>query len=597
VLSGLRKFWQNYVFTWRAAPFPTFASTVLLAMEVLWAPGFTILSGLVVGAIPGAIAHGLGSSQGRGLLTLLLIAGAAQGLVMLARAICQFELLGMEQGVAAVRRRMLLEMSLAPGGIAHLEDPAFGDQVAIAGGGGGLRPENMPARMRNVVYAWSIPIGGAIILFRYLWWAPLLLACAVWLLRRWESSSIQLQFDAAPGGIQEARRAAYYRGLSLEGGAAKELRVFDLGAFVVDRMVGHSMEALNEIWRRRTRVTWLMVATVAAVIGSQAIVYVALGLSALHGALGLAGLAMSLQSVQSVISWTTVEAQVDYQVSAAALEATRSLGERIGPASQIAGVKPADGVPRREIRLEGVRFRYPGASADVFSDLDLHIPAGRSTAIVGSNGAGKTTLIKLIARLYNPSAGRITIDGQDLASLEPEAWRRRLAVVFQDFTTYEMSARDNIAFGALEVASAPDALEVAARQAGASELIENLPRGWDTILSRAYTGGTDLSGGQWQRVALARALLAARRGGVLILDEPTASLDVRAEAEIFDRFLELTEGLTTILISHRFSSVRHAERIVVIEEGGVVEQGTHEELLASDGRYAAMFAMQADRFR
>lgn len=596
-LSGLREFLRNYAFTWRAAPFHTFASTLLLAVDALWPTAFTILSGLVVGSIPPAIAHGLGSASGRRLIALIVITGAGQGLVMLCRALQQFELLGMEQGVAAVRRRLLVETSLAPGGIAHLEDSSYQDQVAIAGGAGGLRPENMPARMRNVVFAWAMPVGGAIILFRYLWWAPLLLAGALWVLRLWEGSVLRLQIDARHGRIQETRRAAYFRDTTLDGAAAKELRVFDLGGFVVDRLLGHSMRALDEIWRRQTRVTWLMVATVAAVIGSQGIVYIGLGWSALHGALGLAGLAMSVQAVQSVVSWTTVEAQIEYRVSAAALAATTSLSDRITPVSRISGDQPAEGLPRREIRLRGVRFRYPGASTDVFSGLDLDLPAGRSTAIVGSNGAGKTTLIKLIARLYDPTGGTITVDGRDLTTLDPTAWRRRLAVVFQDFTTYEMSARDNVAFGALEEAATPDALEVAAGQVGAREMIEGLPRGWETILSRAYTDGTDLSGGQWQRIALARAMLAARRRGVLILDEPTASLDVRAEAEIFDRFLELTEGLTTILISHRFSSVRHADRIVVIERGGVVEQGTHDELLRAGGRYAAMFTMQADRFR
>ena len=597
MLSGIHRFFQNYLFTWRAAPFHTSVSTVLIAGEAVWPTAFTIISGLVVGAIPAAIADGLLSPAGRHLLVLLLIAGAGQCLILLDRALGQFELLGMEQGVAAARRRLLMETSLAPGGIAHLEDPQFQDQVAIAGGNGGLRPENMPARMRNLVYAWAIPIGGAIILLHYLWWAPLVLAGAMWVLRRWQGSSLQLHLDARQGGIQETRRAAYYRNLTLDGLAAKELRVFDLGAFIVDRLVGHSMRALDEIWRRRTRVTWLMVATVAAVIGSEGIVYVALGWSALRGVLGLAGLAMSLQAVQSVLSWATVEAEFEYREAATALEATTRLPDTIGPVSHISGARPAGGMPHGEIRFEGVAFRYPGGAADVFSGLDLTIPAGRSTAIVGSNGAGKTTLIKLIARLYDPTGGRVTVDGQDLSALEPGAWRRRLAVVFQDFTEYEMSVRDNVAFGALEVASVPGALEKAAQGAGASELIDSLPARWETILSRAYTGGTDLSGGQWQRIALARALLATRRGGLLILDEPTASLDVRAEAEIFDRFLELTEGLTTILISHRFSSVRHAAHIVVIEQGVVVEQGSHQDLMGSRGRYAAMFAMQADRFR
>jgi ABC-type multidrug transport system fused ATPase/permease subunit len=224
----------------------------------------------------------------------------------------------------------------------------------------------------------------------------------------------------------------------------------------------------------------------------------------------------------------------------------------------------------------------------VLDGLDLTIPAGTSLAIVGQNGAGKTTLVKLLCRLYDPEEGAIEVDGQDLRSLELSGWRARLAAVFQDFVRYERSLRDNVA-----PAGASD--EVVARsleEAGARALAA-----LDTVLSRAYAGGTDLSGGQWQRVALARALAAIHTGaGVVILDEPTAQLDVRGEAEIFDRILAATRGRTTILISHRFSTVRHADRICVLEGGRVVELGSHEELMALGGRYRTMFDLQASRF-
>jgi len=205
-------------------------------------------------------------------------------------------------------------------------------------------------------------------------------------------------------------------------------------------------------------------------------------------------------------------------------------------------------------------------------------------AIVGDNGAGKTTLVKLLARLYDPGEGRITVDGRDLRTLDPLAWRQRLAAVFQDFVHYELSAADNIGFGAPQRLHDTEALRRAATRAGALDLIERLPSGWATVLSPGYAGGVDLSGGQWQRIALARALFAVEAGaGVLILDEPTAALDVRAEAELFDRFLSLTQGLTAIIVSHRFSTVRRADRIAVLAEGRIVEQGTHAELLALGG--------------
>src|SRR6185436_2141872 len=224
----------------------------------------------------------------------------------------------------------------------------------------------------------------------------------------------------------------------------------------------------------------------------------------------------------------------------------------------------------------------------ILAGFDLTIPAGSSLAIVGPNGAGKTTLAKLLCRLYDPQGGALRVDGVDLREIDLAAWRARLAAVFQDYVRYELSLRENVAPSGADEAQIKRALELA----GAGELAS-----LDTVLSRQYEGGTDLSGGQWQRVALARALLAVERGaGVVLLDEPTAQLDVRGEAEIFDRILEATRGSTTILVSHRFSTVRHADRICVLEHGKVIELGSHDELMAVGGRYHTMFDLQAQRF-
>jgi ABC-type multidrug transport system fused ATPase/permease subunit len=205
--------------------------------------------------------------------------------------------------------------------------------------------------------------------------------------------------------------------------------------------------------------------------------------------------------------------------------------------------------------------------------------------------------VKLLARLYDPDAGRILVDGVPLAELDPASWRRRLAPVFQDFLQLEVSAYDNVAFGSLADRDDAEGVHRAGALAGAGVVIDRLPDGWQTMVSREFTGGTQLSGGEWQRLALARALFAVESGaGVLILDEPTAAMDVRGEAEVYERFLELTKGVTTIVISHRFSTVRRADRIVVVEHGRVTEDGTHDELLAAGGRYAAMYRLQASRF-
>jgi ABC-type multidrug transport system fused ATPase/permease subunit len=251
------------------------------------------------------------------------------------------------------------------------------------------------------------------------------------------------------------------------------------------------------------------------------------------------------------------------------------------------GSPRAADLPAREIRFRDVTFAYPSGTP-VLEHFDLTIPAGSSIAIVGQNGAGKTTLAKLLCRLYDPQSGAIEADDIDLRDLDVAEWRARITAVFQDFIRLELPLRDNVA-----PSGAPDeVVRTALESAGAAGLA-----GLDTILARGYTGGTDLSGGQWQRVALARALAAVQLGaGVVLLDEPTAQLDVRGEAEIFERILTATRRCTTILISHRFSTVRQADRICVLEGGRVVELGTHDELMALGGRYQTMFDLQAQRF-
>jgi ABC-type multidrug transport system fused ATPase/permease subunit len=264
------------------------------------------------------------------------------------------------------------------------------------------------------------------------------------------------------------------------------------------------------------------------------------------------------------------------------------------PAATGADATPAAG----PIRFENVSFTYPGTDRPVLEHLDLEIRPGELLAIVGLNGAGKSTLIKLLAWLYEPTSGRITAGGADLADIGPEAWRRQLSVVFQDFVRYQLTATDNVTLGNATVPPDEAALAAAADDAGLADVLSRLPAGWDTPLARTRTGGVDLSGGQWQRVVLARALYAVRTGAqVLVLDEPTAHLDVKTEFAVFDRLAAHRGDATVVLISHRLSTVRRADRIVLLSDGRITEMGSHEELVALGGRYAAMFTIQAERFR
>jgi ABC-type multidrug transport system fused ATPase/permease subunit len=432
-----------------------------------------------------------------------------------------------------------------------------------------------------------------LILVRYAWWAPIILAGA-WLATHWILSDSAIWHDRNTEEVRAAQRDADYTyRLAVDPPASKELRLFGLARWTIDRFVARRTR-LHELQYAATRlrerpVIW----SVLLVVSANVLVFWLLANSASAGRISLGETVMYVQSAVGVsmiafggFSWALDGA-------AAPVAAVLRLEPAMRPAGALhSGDRPAGAAPAREIRLRDVTFAYPGGSAEsnvpVLKHFDLTIPAGSSLAIVGQNGAGKTTIAKLLCRLYDPQSGVIEIDGIDLRDLDFASWRSRVAAVFQDFIRLELPLRDNVA-----PAGAPDdVVRSALESAGAANLAA-----LDTVLARGYDGGTDLSGGQWQRIALARALAAVKLGaGVVLLDEPTAQLDVRGEAEIFDRLLTATRRCTTILISHRFSTVRHADRICVLEHGRVIELGTHDELMGLAGRYRTMFDLQAQRF-
>ena len=433
-------------------------------------------------------------------------------------------------------------------------------------------------------------LASAVLLFAYAWWAPPVLAGA-WLATHYLLREAAIWKDRNTDAVRAAERHADYAyRLAVDPPAAKELRLFGLARWTVERFSAQRRTLFELRWAatrlKQRPVLWslLLVAT------ANVVVFAAMAQDAAAGQLVLGQL---VTFASAAVSTSMIAfGGLSWALDGAAAPAAAVL--RLQPTMAVAGAlvrgmqAVAATMPAREIRFRNVTFAYPTTGEPVLKDFDLTIPAGSSLAIVGQNGAGKTTLAKLLCRLYDPQAGAIEIDGVDLRALDVDAWRARVTAVFQDFVRFEMSVRDNVA-----PSGAPDAVILAAlAEAGATSL-----GGLDTILAKGYEGGTELSGGQWQRIALARALCAVRQGAtVVLLDEPTAQLDVRGEAEIFNRILTATRHATTILVSHRFSTVRHADRICVLEHGRVVELGTHNELMALGGRYHTMFELQASRF-
>jgi ABC-type multidrug transport system fused ATPase/permease subunit len=480
-----------------------------------------------------------------------------------------------------------------PPGMGHLENPELANDLGMARDFDlGITGPPLHISMDFIASGLVELVGGlasAVVLAFYAWWAPLVLGGA-WLATQWWLREAGVWFDRETPEVREAQRHADYAyRLAVDPPAAKELRLFGLAGWTVERFRAMRRRLFELRWRatrlRERPLFWSLFAVLAANLA----VFASLGVAAANGSLSLAHLVTFASAAvgTSMLAFGGLSWALDG--AAAPVAAVLRLRGAMAPAGALAqGTRAATGMPGSSLRFRNVTFAYPSTGEPVLEGFDLTIPAGSSLAIVGQNGAGKTTLAKLLCRLYDPQSGAIEVDGVDLRALDLESWRARVAAVFQDFIRFELPLRDNVAPG-----GAPDdVIRAALEAAGASHLAD-----LDQVLARGYAGGTDLSGGQWQRVALARSLCAVAQGaGLVLLDEPTAQLDVRGEAEIFDRILAATRHATTILVSHRFSTVRHADRICVLEHGRVVELGTHDELMARGGRYRTMFELQASRF-
>jgi ATP-binding cassette subfamily B protein len=582
---------------WRASPV---WFTVALALTVTEAVVRTLLMvgiGQFVGSLPAAVQAGAGSdAAGRTwrwflVVAVLLLAGPIlQSSLSTVTARCTTSYLVYVFDLVA-------EVGVHPRGIGHLDTPDSSSRIRAV-----VEATRDWSFVTGAGAIWSIigprlaGLGAIAVLLPWRWWVPLVVAGSFLLVSRVFMSWISLAFDKLLETTGDARRrASYLRSLLTRAESAKEVRLFGLTDWLSDVYRSTWFEAMRPLWRERRSGLGPVLLACSAMALTVGGAFALMGIDVAAGTVSLAGAVTMAQAILRLQNFGVLgDAGTALARSTSTLGALVKVRQELGlPAIEPAAAQAEAGRSTHaaaEVRLEGVSFSYPSRATRALSNLTLEIPAGQSIAIVGVNGAGKSTLIKLLCGLYEPDQGTVGVDGADPAV--DDAARRRVAVIFQDFVRYHLPLRDNVVLGA----ATDDVLEGALTDAGGLALLEH---GWDTVLSAEYDGGTELSGGQWQRVALARALAALAGGaGVLVLDEPTAALDVRAEAALYERFLEVTRGVTTILVSHRLSSVRHADRIVVLAAAGegIVEDGSHDELMRLGGRYAEMFSLQARRF-
>lgn len=520
-------------------------------------------------------------------LLVVALAGAQRGL-SLSQSLLRAQL-GQRINVMILDKALTLQL-------AHFEDSEFYDKLTRARREASSRPLSLVTRTFGLVQNAISLVSYAVLLAQFSPWAVLVLLLAglpaflaetkfsgdAFRLFRWRSPDTRMQL--------------YLETVLAREDHAKEVKLFGLGPLLLQRY----RDIFDKLYGADRRLAirrdgW---GFALGLFGTLTL-YAAYGWIALTTVLGRITLGqmtmylMLFRQGQSAVSASLSAIGGMYEDNLYLSTLYEYLDTPV-PAAQgaaVRGPQPSDG-----IRFENVSFTYPGADTPALSAIDLHIRPGQSLALVGQNGSGKTTLIKLLTRLYDPDAGRILLDGRDLRQWNEAALRQRIGVIFQDFARYQMRVGENIGVGDVEHFDNRERWQQAARMGMASEFIEGLPGGYDAQLGKWFSDGRELSGGQWQKIALARAFMRSR-ADILVLDEPTAAMDAAAEATIFEHFRTLTSNRIAILISHRFSTVRMADQIIVIQDGRIIEHGSHDELMAQDGHYAHLFKLQAQGYR
>ncbi len=592
-------------YAYQLSPAALIASVVLQVLSAVLQVLTPLVVGAVVGRLPGVASNGL--SVGFLVLLALLMAVLPMSNVIESVAVIPTERLD-----AAAERDIFVRMGnlgSAGASLTSLDDPQVLGRIQRIS----VQRRWITASLQQVcgpIMGRALGLAGAVIALGVVFSWPVAVALFVAAIGRslYGIRNMNRQLGVWSSETEGQKHAYYAFSLGM-GGAAKEIRIFGLAGFLRERFWQYLTETLRPYWRirREQAVEASLVGLGHAALTVAAFIYA--GLLATSGRLALGVLAAALPLILPIAS---VNLQILAEVQRGA-EVYRWLPEWTADEA-VAVPAPASRGPRREnpapeIVFEDVSFRYPRSDSDVLCGVSMRMDAGGAVALVGLNGAGKSTLVKLLAGTYRPTSGRILIDGVDITDFDEDrlrCWQRRIAPITQDFLRLPLPAGDNIELGSGQLWSgridgeprAPsDAMHAAAMRAGIVDLLGRLPRGWATPLEKTIRGGIELSGGEWQRIALARALRAVDAGaGVLVLDEPAAALDVESEARLVSGYLELTRAVTSLVISHRFSVVRPVPKICVLEYGRIIEEGSHEQLMAAGGRYQAMFTLQASRY-